>query len=104
MKTYYYIPNIWEHDDLKIENAYDFKSTCDIYSARLHEGYDELELEWLVEDMAKDYIYNHDGWEIAGSWHGNEREFVVWDSNKNFVGKFDVLLEYEPIFHARRKK
>ncbi len=100
--TYYYIPNIWEKDELDVENSYKFPSNYDIVAVR--GGYDELVLKWLVEDMAKDYVDNHDGWEVCDSWHGNNREFAVWDADKNFIGRFEVLLEYEPSFSAWRKE
>lgn len=102
MNTYYYIPNIWERDELDVDNAYEYKSNRDIQSAR-DDGYDELELQWLVEEMADDYVSNHDGWEICENWHGDYREFAVWDTDKTFIGKFDVLMEYEPTYSARRK-
>lgn len=102
MKTYYYIPNIWDRDDLNVENALEFKTDRDIDA--VNGDYDEYELCWLVEDMASDYLRNRDGWEIANSWHGDYRDFVVWDSDKNLIGKFEVLLEYEPCFSAWRKQ
>lgn len=99
--TYYYIPNVWK-DNPDIEDAYSFTSSSwDIFSAK--GGYDEIEVRWMVEDMAKDYYDNHDGWEIANSWHGEARDFAVWDSNKNFIGIFEVGLEYTPVFSAWRK-
>ncbi len=104
LKTYYYIPNIWERDELNVENAYEFQSNRDILAVNEGHKYDDLELDWLVEEMADDYISNHDGWEIAHNWHGTEREFAVWDTDKTFIGKFDVLLEYEPRFTAWKKK
>jgi hypothetical protein len=101
MKTFYYYPNIFDNENLDIEFAYEFKSDHDIHA--VNGGYDNFELLWLVEDMAKDYFINHDGWEIANNWHGSERTFAVWDENKNFIDKFDVTLEYEPTFMAWRK-
>jgi hypothetical protein len=101
MKTYYYTANIWDRDDLNVENALEFKTDRDIDA--VNGDYDEYELCWLVEDMASDYLRNYDGWEIANSWHGDYRDFVVWDSDKNLIGKFEVLLEYEPSFSAWRK-
>ncbi len=103
MKTFYYIPNIWDSDTLDVNNAIDFPSHRDIHALNGN-GYDDFEVIWLVEEMAADYVSNHDGWEIANSWHGSEREFAVWDENKNFIGKYDVLLEYEPTFSAWKKK
>lgn len=100
MVTYYYIPNIWK-DNPDIENAYEFKSDHDI--AAVDGGYDKFEVLWLVEDMAKDFFYKHNGSEIANYWHGDSRDFAVWDSNKNFVGIFEVVLEYEPTFSAWMK-
>jgi hypothetical protein len=96
MKTFYYIADIWEKDELNVEDAFEFESNCDIE--------DTFEVEWMVQDMAKDYVDNHDGWEIANSWSGTYRDFAVWDSDKNFIGKFEVLLEYEPTFSAWKKK
>jgi hypothetical protein len=104
LKTYYYIPNIWDHDELDVEDAYEFKSNRDIVAVNYGHKYDDFELTWLVEEMAKDYLIKHDGWEISNTWRGNEREFAVWDSDKTFIGKFDVLLEYEPTFTAWMKK
>ena len=102
LKTFYYIANVWDRDELHIEDAHEFKSNRDVEAVK--DGYDELEVEWLVEDMASDYIHNHDGWEIAESWHGASRQFAVWDSDKNFIGKFEVMLEYEPRFNVWRQE
>ena len=104
LKTYYYIPNIWEKDELDIENAYEFKSNRDIVDSYDRHKYDDFELKWLVEAMADDYISHRDGWEVAHNWQGEYREFAVWDIDKTFIGKFDVLLEYEPTFSAWKKK
>lgn len=104
MKTYYYIPNIWERDQLDVEDALEFKSDRDIQAVNAGHKWDDYEVRWLVEEMAEDYVSNHDGWEIAHHWHGDYREFAVWDENKEFIGKFDVLLEYEPTFSAWKKK
>ncbi len=101
MKTYYYIANVWEKDEVDVENALEFKTDRDIDA--VNGDYDEYELCWLVEDMASDYLRNYDGWEIADSWQGEYRDFVVWDPDKNLIGKFEVLLEYEPSFSAWRK-
>jgi hypothetical protein len=104
LKTYYYIPNIWERDELDVEHALAFQSSRDIVAVNFGHKYDDLELDWLVEDMAQDYISNRDGWEVANNWQGDYREFAVWDTDKTFIGKFDVLLEYEPRFTAWKKK
>ncbi len=101
MKTYYYIANVREKDDLNVAYANEFDSDREIESD--NGDYDEYELCWLVEDMASDYLRNYDGWEIANSWQGEYRDFVVWDSDKYLIGKFEVLLEYEPSFSAWRK-
>ncbi len=100
--TYYYIPNIWKKDELDVEDSYLFKSRIDI--AAVSGGYDEFETRWLVEEMASDFYSGRDGWEIADSWAGNCRDFALWDTNKNFVGTFEVMLEYEPTFNAWRKE
>lgn len=102
MKTFYYYPDIWNNEAPNIEYAYKVVSNRDIDA--VGGGYDEWEVEWLIEDMAKDYFRNHDGWEVADSWHGSERTFAVWDEDKNLIGQFEVTLEYEPTFSAMRKK
>ena len=102
MKTYYYYPNLYDNESPDIEYAFEFQSDRDIHAVK--GGYDEWELAWMVEEMAKDYLNNHDGWEIANNWCGYERTFAVWDENKNLIDQFDVLLEYEPTFSAWRKK
>jgi hypothetical protein len=101
MNTYYYIPNIWK-DTPDIEDAYEIQSDRDILA--VNGGYDEFELLWLVEDMAKDFFTHHDGWEIGNEWNGDSRDFAVWDKDQNFVGIIEVVLEYEPTFTAWRKK
>lgn len=102
LQTYYYIPNAYKESP-DISDAYEIESNYDIVAVRGGE-YDEFELRWLVEDMAKDFFDNHDGWEISNSWHRDSRDFAVWDKDKNFIGTFEVQLEYEPIFSAWRKQ
>ncbi len=102
LKTYYYIPNILDNDELDVENAYSFNSERDIMA--VNGGYDDFEVSWLVEEMASDYLRNRDGWEVAHSWEGDYRDFVVWDSDKNLIGTYEVLLEYSPSFTAWKKK
>lgn len=102
MITVYYIANIWDKDVLDIEDAREFKTDRDIH-AYSGEGYDRWEVEWLVEEISKNYFYNHDGWEIANTWEGGIT-IAVWDDNKNFVGKFESQLEYEPTFMISKVK
>ena len=101
LKIYYYIPNIWK-DTPNIDDAYEIKTNWDIVA--VNGGYDQFELKWLVEDMAKDFFHNHDGYEIGNEWCGDSRDFAVWDSDKNFIGIFEVVLEYEPAFSVWEKK
>lgn len=101
MNTYYYIPNAYSDEGFDIENAYQFDSSYDI--AAVNGGYDEYECRWLVEDMAKEFFNLYDGWEIADRWHDEKRGFAVWDSDRKFVGVFDVMLEYEPTFSAWKR-
>lgn len=104
MKTYHYIPNIWDKDELDVEDAYEFDSHLDIYAVNQSHKYDDIECQWLVEEMANDYFSNHDGWDSADSWSRNAIVFALWDSEKNFVGKFTVTLEFEPTFSAYKEK
>lgn len=98
----YYIANVWDADTLDIEDADEFETSRDIHSAK-GEGYDEWEVDWLVEEISKYYFHNRDGWEIANTWEGGIT-IAVWDDDKNFIGKFESILEYEPSFMISKVK
>lgn len=100
MKTYYYYPNVYDNESPDIKYAVEFKSDRDINA--VDGDYDEWELSWMVEDMAKDYINSY-GFEVTESWCDTEQTFAVWDENKTLIGEFAVLLEFEPAVTARRK-
>ena len=62
----------------------------------------EWDLQSLVEECAEDYHSNHDGWEHTSWNRGNEsKEFWIW-TDENTKVKFDVWLEFEPRFDARK--
>ena len=92
----YYIVDVWDTDTLDVEGADEFETNRDIHSAK-GEGYDEWEVDWLVEEISKYYFHNRDGWEIERTWREGIT-IAVWDDNKNFIGKFESILEYEPSF------
>lgn len=96
----YYIANVWDADNLDVEDAEEFETDRDIHSAN-GQGYDEWEVEWLVEEISNYYFHNRDGWEIERSWRDGIT-IAVWDDEKNFIGKFDSQLEYEPTFIISR--
>lgn len=96
----YYIANVWDTDTLDVDGADKFETDSDIHSAN-GEGYDEWEVNWLVNDISKHYFHNRDGWEIERTWRDGIT-IAVWDDNKNFIGKFESLLEYEPSFMISR--
>ena len=100
MYTYYYIPNVSINEwPLNIDDAFQYHSYyLDISKLNI------LEENWLVEEMAKDFFRNHDGWELARSWECSGMSFAVWDSNKEFVGKYNVLLEYMPSFTVHKEE
>lgn len=81
-----------------IEGADEFYSKRDIHDVNEEGIYDEWEVKWLIEEMADDFLHNRDGWELNQTWTTSGLTFVVWDDNKNFVGKYTVILEYEPTF------
>ena len=95
----FYIVDVWEHDTLDIEDASEFETNYDIHSAK-GDGYDKWECEWLVDEICKYYFHNRDGWEMERTWR-NGIVVALWDENKNFVGKFSTILEYEPTFYVR---
>ena len=96
----YYIANVWDADNIDIEDADEFETNQDIHLAR-SEGYDEWEVEWLVEAISKYYFHSRGGWEIEHTWQEGIT-IAVWDDNKNFIGKFESVLEYEPSFMISR--
>lgn len=102
MRTFYYYPNVCDGDDIVVDDAFEFQSDRDIKSYK-GDGYDEFELRWLVEEMASDYMTNHDGWETFKQ-SGDNSNFAVWDSDKTYIGLFWVEVEYEPTFQAFRRK
>jgi hypothetical protein len=103
MITVYYIANIWHKDELDVEDAMEFQTKRDIHSVTDGGDYDRWETEWLVQDISKHYFYNHDGWEIENTWRGGIT-IALWDENKNFVGKFESCLEYDPCFVVSKVK
>lgn len=64
---------------------------------------DEWDLETLVELCAKDFYRYHDGWE-CGSWcDGSESmSFWIWTDETTRV-KYQVSLEYEPVFSVHKQ-
>lgn len=86
---YYYQPMIFNYDEKDIESAIEFDSFNTFHDA-------------VVEDAAEDFYDNHDGSEYADSWHGSYIGMNLWDSNKEFIGEFEVHFETQPVFTAYR--
>lgn len=64
-----------------------------------HESdWSEENLEYVAEDCAEDYHYNHDGWEDR--W---PLDFELWNHEGKFLGKFEVNREAVPEFNATLK-
>ncbi len=99
MKVYYFA-DVWNSDRIDIEDADGFETNRDIHSAK-GQGYDEWEVEWLVDEISHHYFNNRDGWEIESRWRDGIT-IAVWDDNKNFIGKFTSVLEYRPTFYVER--
>ena len=63
---------------------------------------DEWDLQSLVEECAEDFHSNHDGWEMR-SWNDGRDSLEVWVwIDQNTKVKYNVWLEYEPRFDARK--
>lgn len=86
---YYYQPLIFNYQEKDIKSAIEFDS--------FNTFYDDV-----VEDAAEDFYDNHDGWEYADSWHGSSINMNLWDSNKEFIGEYEVHFETQPVFTAYR--
>jgi len=104
MRLYHYLPELCINDEPNFDAAYKFLSERDINAVGYPNGvYDELELQWLVQDMAKDFMENHDGWEDVGT--DGIIKYAVWRlTDKDFIGWFDVMVEYEPRYNVSRSK
>jgi len=75
------------------ENCSNFQ--FDSYEIECYKG---MDLKILAEKCAEDYFNNHDGYEYSG-W---PLIFILWDSNGNKLGIFDVDLVIEPRFYASK--
>lgn len=99
-KYFYYC----EYNDphLKPDEAqayFQWNSNQDIRSVK--GGFDELECQWLAEEIARDFHANHDGWEYQQWNRGNEAMvFFVFDENRKFLFANAVYMEFEPSFTA----
>jgi len=100
----YYLFDVWpEHDSYDVdEDASEFETDRDIHSAD-GKGYDEWEVDWLLEEICKYYFHNRDGWEYADSWTRGIT-IALWDDNKKLIGLFETVLEYEPAFLISKAK
>ena len=101
----YYLFDVWpEHDTYDVDqDASEFDTDRDIHSHD-EKGYDEWEVEWLLEDICKYHFHNRDGWELADTWNNNGIVIALWDDNKKLVGLYETELEYEPAFLISRVK
>ena len=99
----YYLFDVWpEHDSYDVdEDASEFNTDRDIYSAD-GKGYDEWEVEWLLEEICKYHFHIRDGWECADTWNRNGIVIALWDSNKKLVGLYETELEYDPMFNISK--
>lgn len=95
MIFYYYCNSYEEENPTGEEDLYEIKFD--------YQPTDDWEWELLASAAAADLYSNHDGWEY-NSWRGNYMEFWLYGTDKVFVGKYRVLLEYEPSFYARKVK
>lgn len=62
---------------------------------------DNWELEMLAKDCIKEWFYEHDGWE---GWDAFKAvTLYMWTEEKEYLGKFGVEYEMEPLFYARKQ-
>lgn len=54
------------------------------------------EHEYIIEECAKDFYENHDGWDVA--W---PIKFKLYDENENYIATYEINLEWEPDFQAQ---
>lgn len=98
----YYLFDVWPEQNYDVEeDASEFETDRDIHSADKN-GYDEWEVEWLLEDICKDVFHNRDGWERADSWNRHGIVIALWDDNKKLVGLYETELEYDPAFNISK--
>lgn len=89
--TFYYFVDRWScENESTIE-----KHNC--HQIDFHQLAGEWDYEDLVERCADDFHSNHDGWEYR-DWPNNSMPFHLFDHDMNYIGKFDVYLEFCPSF------
>lgn len=93
-KFYYYFDRYNNEDPSNFE-----KHNC--YEVTFHKLHNEWDYEDLAEECARDFFYEHDGWEYR-DWQGNERFFFLYKEDMTFLGKYSVSMDIEPVFMASR--
>jgi len=96
-KYRYSIYDTTDYDHAIKLRVYDWQNIdCDF-------SYDS-DIEELAETCAEHYYRNHDGYEHS-SWSDGSAPltFYIWEDETTKVA-YDVYLEYEPTFSARKSK
>lgn len=100
----YYLFDVWPEDTYDVEqDASEFETDRDIHSAD-EKGYDDWEVDWLLEEICKYHFHNRDGWECADRWSNYNITVALWDDKKKLVGLFETVLEYDPTFYVSKVK
>lgn len=69
---------------------------------RPYDTQDDLDLQWLAEELAKRYYDDCDGWDW---WKPNEEIlFEVFDEKQKSLGVYNIILEFEPSFTANKPR
>ena len=65
------------------------------------------DIGWIAEQCAKDYWDEHDGWDYNPDTWSNGIDFYIWtvsgkgeDQQHHLMGKYSVIMELTPSFHA----
>jgi hypothetical protein len=75
--------------------SYEVDDGCECYEFESNGTVDwETGKAWVAEEAAKDFFYNHDGWEMK--W---PIDFTLYDGEE-LLGKYEVDMEQVPQFCA----
>lgn len=87
MKVFYTVPGITDDETIPVDLAGEWCITR------------PLEQKQIIEECAKDYWHNHDGWEE--NW---PLDIVLHDGmDGNVIAKFTVDMEAEPTFFIEKR-
>jgi hypothetical protein len=101
MKTYFYYCQYPEPGLQPDSEQATMSWSCDDEIQAINGSFIDLDSRWMVEDIAKHYYHNLDGWDYNNWASGRESMvFFIFDEDKQFLFSTMVDIETEPVFNA----